>query len=174
METKKPWTAVFFCLGSLLCYDCLMKKGVDYVGNAVVFLCHDGEGHFLFCKRSNNSRDEHGCWEIPGGGLKHGETIEEGMLRELKEELGVVAPISYSYVTHHELIVDVEQYLKHWIGFLFLVHVSRDQISITEPDMCDEMNWFTFDNLPAPLHSSVLPEIPLFKRYILEEYKDRL
>jgi 8-oxo-dGTP pyrophosphatase MutT (NUDIX family) len=30
-------------------------------------------------------------WRLPGGGRKRGETQEEGMLRELREEIGLVA-----------------------------------------------------------------------------------
>jgi len=28
-----------------------MKKGEDYIGSAVVYLCHDGKGNFLLNKR---------------------------------------------------------------------------------------------------------------------------
>ena len=30
-------------------------------------------------------------WRLPGGGRKRGETVEEGMLRELREEIGLAA-----------------------------------------------------------------------------------
>jgi ADP-ribose pyrophosphatase YjhB (NUDIX family) len=32
-----------------------------------------------------------GLWEMPGGGLEHGESLQEGLTRELYEEMRVVA-----------------------------------------------------------------------------------
>ncbi|MGF1681599.1 NUDIX domain-containing protein [Photobacterium minamisatsumaniensis] len=55
----------------------LSIRAVIYTDNAI-----------LLCKH----HDERGFWYItPGGGVEHGETLEEAFHRELKEELGAKA-----------------------------------------------------------------------------------
>jgi 8-oxo-dGTP diphosphatase len=49
----------------------------------------DDEGRALIIQRRDN-----GHWEPPGGILEHGETIEDGLRREVHEETGLnVAPV---------------------------------------------------------------------------------
>ncbi len=132
-----------------------MKKGVDYTGIGVVFACHDGNGKFLFAKRSANCRDGQGAWEIPAGGVEYGERILDALARELKEELNVVARktefIGYKDVVQREK----DRVLKHWVVLQFLVEVDPIEVSIGEPDMCDGIEWRTLDNAPEPLHFGV-------------------
>jgi len=62
-----------------------MQKGTDFVGVTISFYCHDGAGRFLMARRSANCRDEHGRWDIGGGGLEFGESVEETLKKEIKE-----------------------------------------------------------------------------------------
>ena len=64
-----------------------MKKGEDFTGVTIVYFCHDGKGNFLFNKRSKNCRDEIGNWDCGGGALEFGETVEETLKKEVKEEI---------------------------------------------------------------------------------------
>ncbi len=50
-----------------------------------------GEAAFLLTKRTPRLRAHGGQWALPGGRLDPGETIEQAALRELEEELGIVA-----------------------------------------------------------------------------------
>ena len=50
---------------------------------SVKALIKDNDGNILVVKENQDT------WSLPGGGLDHGETAEEGMARELKEELGI-------------------------------------------------------------------------------------
>lgn len=46
------------------------------------------DGRYMICRRGPGRRLE-GVWEFPGGKLEAGETPEQGLARELREELGV-------------------------------------------------------------------------------------
>ena len=51
-------------------------------------------GKLLICKRANYKSNA-GRWEFPGGKIKAGETAEDCIMRELKEELNIeIIPIN--------------------------------------------------------------------------------
>ena len=50
------------------------------------------DGKILICQRPEGKRHA-GKWEFPGGKMEHGETPEEGLIRELREELGFEARV---------------------------------------------------------------------------------
>lgn len=58
----------------------------------------NNNGHVLMAKRS--SRATHpGIWEFPGGKQEHGETIDECLKREWKEELNLDIHICFELCT---------------------------------------------------------------------------
>ena len=54
------------------------------------------ENKFLICRRGPNEKAA-GLWEFPGGKLEINETLEECILRELKEELDIDAELHSLY-----------------------------------------------------------------------------
>lgn len=54
----------------------------------------DENGHIFAVKhRDRNTGGESEYWAIPGGGLDIGEALDDGLMREFKEELGIKAII---------------------------------------------------------------------------------
>lgn len=47
------------------------------------------DGKFLITRRKMDKEWAPGWWEVPGGGVRAGETAEEAVIRELKEETGI-------------------------------------------------------------------------------------
>lgn len=73
-----------------------MKKGIDYIGVGVGAIIFNNQGKALLTKRGRLSRNQVGKWEFPGGGVEFGETLTQAIVREVKEELGIIVePVDY-------------------------------------------------------------------------------
>jgi len=69
----------------------------------VVGVLHDGKGDYLLCRMPGDRGVFPGEWGLPGGGLEAGETLEQALRREIREELGLelrtVEPLFFSDAT---------------------------------------------------------------------------
>lgn len=142
-----------------------MKKGFDYIGNAVVYFCHDGKGNILMARRSQNARDEQGCWDIGGGGVEFGETVESTLRKEIKEEYNAKV-LNFEFLGFRDVHREIAGQPTHWIALDFKVLVDPAGVKINEPHKFDDLGWFTLEKLPSPTHSQ-LPEF-------LEKYRQKL
>lgn len=66
-----------------------MKIGTDCIGVGVGALIFNDEGMILLALRGSDAKNERGKWEIPGGAVEFGETLEDALKREVKEEINV-------------------------------------------------------------------------------------
>ncbi len=129
-----------------------MKKGEDYTGVTVVYVCHDGKGNILLNKRSVNCRDEHGAWDPGGGGLEFGDTVEGTLKKEIKEEY-CTDVLKYEFLGYRDIHRENNGKETHWIALVFKVLVDRAKVRNGEPHKFDAVEWFPLDALPQPLHS---------------------
>jgi 8-oxo-dGTP diphosphatase len=143
-----------------------MEKGVDYPGITTVFYCHDGEGNFVMNKRNGNCRDEKYRWDIGGGGLKKGKTLEENLRKEIKEEYTADC-LKIEYLGFREMLRNENKKSTHWIGFDYKVLVDRDKVSNGEPHKFDAVEWFSLDNLPSPVHSQFPEFLRKYKHLLI-------
>ncbi len=142
-----------------------MKKGIDYPGICVVFLCHNGKGSYLLAKRGQKCRDEQGCWDFGSGSLEFGESIESTLKREIREEYGV-EPQDFEFLGFRDAHRIADGRPTHWIALDFKVKVDSSNVRNNEPDHIDEIGWFSIHQLPKPVHST-LPKI-------LDNYREKL
>lgn len=142
-----------------------MKKGIDYPGVTVVYFCHDGEGNMLLSKRSKNCRDEHGTWDQGGGGLEFGDSVINTLKKEIAEEY-CTEIVDYEFLGYRDIHREHDGQKTHWIALDFKVLVNKNTVANGEPHKFDAVEWFSLNNLPAPLHS----QLPHF----IKKYADRL
>lgn len=129
-----------------------LQKGIDYIGVCIVYFCHDGNGKFIMAKRSENCRDEHGRWDIGGGGLEFGEEIEDAIKKEVKEEY-CTEVLEYEFLGFRNVHREHNGKKTHWVTLDFKVKIDSKKVKNGEPHKFDEVKWFTLDNLPQNIHS---------------------
>ncbi|MBI3120630.1 MAG: NUDIX domain-containing protein [Candidatus Kerfeldbacteria bacterium] len=142
-----------------------ITKGIDHIGVCVVFFCHDGNGRFIMAKRNANTRDEHGCWDVGGGGIEFGQTVEETIRKEIQEEYATHV-MEYEFLGFRDVHREYNGRKTHWIALDFNVQVDPKFVKNNEPHKIEDVQWFTKDTVPSNVHS----QIPLF----FEKYKDQL
>lgn len=110
---------------------------------------------YLFLLRQNGKFP--GTWGLVGGKIERGESIIDGLKREIREEMG-------GEIKGAE-IVPIEQYVsdnKKFVYHTFLIKVEEEFI----PDLNQEHNgfcWVPLEHFPKPLHPGVFRTIQLEK-----------
>ena len=139
------------------------RRGIDYIGVTVSFICHDGNGKVLMHRRSKNCRDEQGNWDNGGGALEFGEGFEQGVVREIKEEYGADAT-DLQLVAARNILRKNGDTPTHWVNLFYVAKVDPMQAKINEPEKMDDIGWFTPENLPQPLHSQAQAGFDMVKQ----------
>ena len=84
----------------------------------------DPDGRVLIAKRPEGKQLA-GLWEFPGGKVEQGERPEEALIRELREELGIVvkeaclAPLTFASHTYEDFQLLMPLYVcRRWEGMV--------------------------------------------------------
>lgn len=115
--------------------------------NSTAVILTNSENQILLQKRSDN-----GLWGLPGGLLELDETIEEGAIREVKEETNLDIRITkFIGVFINPLMTWRKQDKAKVFGFGFVGEVVGGELNINDKESL-ELRYFNIDELPS-LHS---------------------
>lgn len=80
-------------------------------------------------------------WNLPGGAVDPGETVTEGLRREVREETGLEVEVG-------QLVGVYSKPLKQEVVLSFRCRVTGGALGATDDDDIDESRYFPLDNLP--------------------------
>lgn len=128
-----------------------------------VFLLLIQDDKILLSRRFQTGYED-GNYGLPAGHGESGETMREGTVREAQEEIGIITePKDLEFaVTQHRWCPDPENHHAR-IGFYFIPKKFTGTLHNAEPDKCDDLQFFSFSNLPT----NMVPHI----RAVIEAYR---
>ena len=101
------------------------------------------KNEFLVVKRNEEDELYPGAWEFPGGHLEEGETLKEGLARELKEEIGFETNFN-PIITHYydEVKKDGEKFI-HDLEIDFIINVDKNNVNVRLSNEHCDYKWVT-------------------------------
>lgn len=103
-----------------------------------------------------------GEWSLPGGKLEWGETIEQGAIREVKEETGITI--------RNPRVISVHNCKNQYAHFLTVGLTASEwegEAQVMEPDEMTEWGWFDIKNLPSPRY---FPSFEVIENYLRRKF----
>ena len=120
----------------------------------------DDDNRILLLLRNRAPERDH--WSIAGGKVDYMETLEDAVIREVKEELGVdVVVEDLLCVTNHILPAENQ----HWVAPCFLVRIVGGVVENQEPEATQAIGWFALDNLPDNLTLTAQTALAAYQLY---------
>ncbi len=107
----------------------------------------DVNEQLLLCRMSSRTRTP-GWWTLPGGGLQHGESPEDAVLRELAEETGLEGVVRCLAGAHSNVYGPAEDSI-HGVRLIYLVTTAGDSARPERDDTTDDARWFALEAVDA-------------------------
>lgn len=99
------------------------------------------EGEILLCRLSKQVLPQWvGFWTLPGGGIEFGESPEDAVVREVKEETGLeIIPVSLAFIDSN--LIKKEEADYHGIRIVFYARIIGGDIRFEQNGTTDLCQW---------------------------------
>lgn len=140
---------------------CTVKRNIKTPRkiSAVVSALIEKDRKILLVKRKRSKKAFPGFWGLPTGKVKAGETLEEALIRETKEETSLkIKPLELFHLTqefhdnHHHLV------------FCFKTKIVGGKLKAGS-DVCD-IKWFNVNKIKVKLQPVAKEQIKEFKKML--------
>lgn len=98
---------------------------------------------FLIVRRNENDDLYPGAWEFPGGHLEDGETLKEGLKRELMEEIGFIEEFDPVITHYFDEIKEKNGEQIHNLEIDFIINVDSSNVNIKLSNEHSDYKWVT-------------------------------
>ena len=94
-----------------------------------------------------NIEDGDEGWAFPGGGVDYGEMLDQALIRELGEELGIAEENIHSDFKIATIQIGHIAREMPRANIFYIVDVNWDRTNLTTKDKNSEFKWFSYDEL---------------------------
>lgn len=121
------------------------------------------KGEQILLSRRYNTGWMDGYYTLVSGHLEEDEGVISAMIREAKEEAGLSLSreqLSVAHITHRKSLD------REYIDFYLVARDLDDEPKNMEPDKCDDMQWFSMNELPT----NIVPNL----KFALDAIKNKI
>lgn len=138
---------------------------VERLGGAVVFARHEGDVYLALV------HDVFGRWTLSKGHVEDTESLEDGTMRKVKEELGIEMKILEQIGEHEYIASNPETGKRRKHVTYFLAEAPYHDINLQEKGGLDDARWFKVkDTVDLNFYDDILPIITKAVHLIVEKY----
>lgn len=144
------------------------KMAVVKLVGAVVFARHDGGIYMAFV------HDIFGHWTLSKGKIEGGESLEQGTVRKVKEELGLDVDVKEPLGANEYIASDPEKgKLRKQVNY-FLAEARFDNLKLGTSGGLDDARWFKMaDIITLNIYNDILPIVTKAVDILLDDSKGK-
>lgn len=129
-----------------------------------VYILLEKDGKILLGRRCNTGYED-GNYQVPAGHVEDGELLTEAIIREAKEEVGInlnVNDLEFSHISYRPRHDNTDDR----IDIFFKTSKWEGEVKNMEPEKCDNLDWFSMDNLPENMTYHVRDAIKCMQKVV--------